>query len=78
MKTRQVESVLKKLGYTLISDNRHVKCIDKDGNIRVMSRKYLKRAVSNSRFFRTILSNRSLYMKNKDPNKMTITKENIQ
>ena len=65
MRKDQIRSVLKEMGYTLIRDNRHLKCIDKDGNIRIMSKTYLKKCVNNSRFFRTLKSNRTLYFKNK-------------
>ena len=67
MRTNQVKSALKKLGYTFIRDNRHVKCIGPDGNIRILSKKYLKRCMDNPRFLRTVQSNRSMYFKNKSP-----------
>ena len=67
MRTTQVKSALKKLGYTFVRDNRHLKCIDPDGNVRILSKKYLERCMDNPRFLRTIQSNRSLYFKNKTP-----------
>ncbi len=66
MKNR-IFSTLKKLGYEFINENRHIKCKDPDGNIRLVSRKYLKRCADNPRFIRTVISNRGLYLKNKTP-----------
>lgn len=61
----KINRALKEMGYTIIRDNRHVKVRDRDGNIRVMSKKYLTRCINNPRFFRTLKSNRTLYFKNK-------------
>lgn len=65
MKATQVKNTLKSLGYTFISDNRHIKCKDQDGNILVLSKKYLGRAIDNPRFLNTLRSRRCLYFKNK-------------
>ena len=71
----KIPSVLKKLGYTIIGENRHIKCRDKDGNIRIVSRKYLDRCANNPRFFNTVTSNRGLWLKNKTPEAMSNLKK---
>lgn len=63
----KAKAVLKKLGYTVLGENRHIKCMDQDGNIRIVSRKYLERCANNPRFFNTVTSNRGLWLKNKTP-----------
>lgn len=68
MNENQVKNTLRNLGYTFISDNRHIKCKDQDGNILVMSKKYLDRATDNPRFLNTLRSRRCLYFKNKPVN----------
>lgn len=68
MKTNQVKNALRNLGYTFISDNRHIKCKDRDGNILILSKKYLDRAIDNPRFLNTLRSRRCLYFKNKPIN----------
>lgn len=67
-------SVLKSLGYEFINENRHIKCRDSEGNIRLVSRKYLRRCIDNPRFFRTVISNRGLYLKNKTPEQIKLIK----
>ena len=57
--------ILKELGFTLLNENRHLKCLDADGNIRIVSNKLLSQCKANKRFLNTCLSNKTLWSKNK-------------
>lgn len=67
MDSNRIQKVLKKLGYSIIRENKHIKCKDSNGNIHVVSRKYLERCMDNPKFMNTIKSNKCTWLKNKSP-----------
>lgn len=46
--------ILKELGYTIKSINKHIKVIDSAGNIRVLSHKVLEQAADNAKYLKRI------------------------
>jgi len=60
----EVTKMLKELGYTIKSTNRHIKAIDKEGNIRIFSTKVLNQAIANPKYMRRI-DRTSIYKKNR-------------
>lgn len=72
MNRKRVESLVKKLGWEVLGINRHVKCKDNEGNIRIISSGRLKKCADNPKFFKGSDCNRSLWLKNKDLDKTTI------
>ena len=57
------EKMMRKLGLTLISMGKHMKCRGKDGKIYILSQDYLKQAEDNPRFAK--LTNKCTWQKNK-------------
>lgn len=70
MNRRRVESLIKQMGWELISVNRHYKCKDEKGNIRIISNRRLKLCADNPKFVRGNTCNKTVWLKNKDANKL--------
>lgn len=68
-------TMLKDLGYTIKSINRHIKVVDSEGNTRVFSTKVLNQALSNPKYKRRI-DRTSLYKKNRS-NAADVYKEKV-
>lgn len=64
MDRKRMESLVKKLGWKVIKINRHLKCLDQQGNIRIISYGRLKKCADNPKFFRGSDCNRSMWLKN--------------
>ena len=69
--------ILKELGFTLLNEKKHIKCLDADGNIRIVSGKLLDKCRSIKRFLNTCLSNKTLWLKNKLVNNNQIEGERL-
>ena len=70
MNRKRIESLLKELGWTIIRINRHVKCRDQKGNIRIISYGRLKQCADNPKFFKGSNCNKTIWLKNKNPDKI--------
>jgi len=55
--------ILRKLGLTLISEKKHLKCKDRYGKTYIFSQKYIKQGLDNSRFAK--VTHKSLWIKNR-------------
>lgn len=66
MQRKRVESILKQLGWTVISMNKHIKCKDQNNNIRIISHTLVKKCADNPRFFNDSASNKTRWLKNKN------------
>jgi len=72
MDRKRMESLVKQLGWKIFKINRHVKCIDQNGNIRIISYGRLKKCADNPKFLKGSDCNKTIWLKNKDLSKSSL------